>query len=399
MRDYVQNGRGHGPVGAALNVRHRFSGGGFDPGILQPFIESDPNSPDLGHPCAQLRVGQVYNKAKGAWEAKYEKRRISYWQEQGINSPVWNAVTMTREEWVQVGLAVERATRQPLTLYDAIRNARTIGGFDAWSKYTFEYPAMTDAGEVRKDMDATAFDRDDIPLDLIRSTPLPVIHGGFSAPQRYLDVRAAAGFAVDTEMVEQITRRGWEMVEQTAAGTVTGLTWGTRSTGPFPHTGTSTEYGLSTFPYRVTKTDLTTPTGSNPEAIVQDVMEMIETMNTNGYFGPFVLFHSTPYSLYFNSDYFRTGSTSAVRTVRERVMELDAITSIQRLNYVTSGYQMFLVGFGTGQFAAINGMPPRVVQWAERGGMIQKLMVMMIQTTLFRAPYNGVAALIHGTTS
>jgi hypothetical protein len=44
-------------------------------------------------------------------------------------------------------------------------------------------------------------------------------------------------------------------------------------------------------------------------------------------------------------------------------------------------------------------MEPRVVQWSERGGMIQKFMVMAIQVPFLKAPYNGVSALIHGTTS
>lgn len=398
MRDYVLNGAGHGPAGSAFNVRNRLTGR-FDPGLLRPFIESDPNSPDVGRACAQLQTGMAYNSKEGLWAPKFEKRRLEHWQAQGINSPVWNAVTMTRDDWVQIDRAVQRATRQPLTAWPDLLAAGRVGGFDAWSKMTLEYSAATDAGEVVKDMDATSPGRDDIPLDLLRSVPLPVIHGDCSFPQRYLDQRSAAGMPIDTEMVEQLTRRGWEMVEQTLVGTVAGVTYGTRAAGLFPHTGTSTEYGWTNFPYRVTKTDLTTPTGANPEAVVQDVMEMIETMNGNGYFGPFTLYHSTPYSIWLNSDYFRSGGTSANTTLRARLMDVEGITAIRRLNFLTSGYQLILVDYNRGQFQAIDGMQPRTVQWAERGGMIQKLMVMMIQVALLRAPYSGVAALVHGTTS
>jgi hypothetical protein len=396
--NYVQNGQGYGPVGSALNVHSRLTGG-FDAGLLRPFFETDPNSPDVGRPCAQLRVGTAYNSKTGHYEARYEKRSIDEWARRGVYSPVFNAVALTREDWVEVDRAILRATRLPLTAYGDLRAANTRGGFDAWGKYTLEYSAAGDAGEVVKDMDATSAGRNDLPSNLTRSIPLPVIHGDVDLPQRYIDMTRGGGMPIDVEMVEQLTRRGWEMVEKTLIGTETGVTWGGRTTGPFPHTGTSTEWGYTTFPYRVTKTDLTTPLGSNPEAVNQDVMEMLETMYTNGFQGPFVLYHSTPYSLYLNSDYFRSGGTSANTTTRARIMDNEGITAIRRLDYLTSGYQLILVDLNRGDFQAIDGMAPRAVQWSERGGTIQKIMVMMIQVALLKARSNGVAPLIHATTS
>lgn len=393
----VLNGVGSGPAGEAFNVTNRLTGG-FDSGLLRPFIETSPTSPDRGYPCAEVRTGWTTNEAGDRVPVR-KKYRIDELQRKGINSPVFNAVVFTRDDWIAIDRSIVRVPRQQLTAWSDLRAANTKGGFDAWSKLSLEYMAQTDAGEVVKDMDATAPGRDDTPTNLIRSIPLPVIHGDFSYPQRLLDAARATGMPLDTEMFEQTTRRLWEMVERTLIGTETGMTWGGRTTGPFPQTGTSTEWGYTTFPYKVAKTDLTTPTGSNPEAIVQDVMEMIETMLTNGYNGPFVLYHSTPYSLYLNSDYFRSGSTSAVRTVRERLMEIDGLSAIRRLNYLTSGYQMILVDFNTGQFQAINGMEPRPVQWSERGGMIQKFMLLAIQVALLKAPTTGVSAIIHGTTS
>jgi hypothetical protein len=390
----IRNGVGGGPFGVVNPYT-----GAFDPGMLRSFIESDPNSPDRGRPCAQVRTGMVYNTDKSLWEPKFEKRRVEEWEARGVRSPVFNATTLTRDDWIQIDRAVVRTPLQRLSAYADLRAANVIGGFDAWSKLTYEYSAMGTAGEVVKDMDATAPARNDTPLNLIRSTPLPVIHGDFEYPQRLLDVSRGAGGALDTTMFSEVTRRFWEMVEKTCIGTETGVSYGTRSTGPFPHTGTSTEYGYTNWPYRITKTDLNSPTGTNPQDVVQDVMEMIETMNGAGYFGPFVLYHSTPYSIYLNSDYFRSGGTSAVRSVRERLMELDGLSAIRRLDYLTSGYQLILVDFGTQMLAAIDGMQPRTVQWSERGGYIQKFMVLGVQTLVLKAPSSGVGPIVHGTTS
>jgi len=398
LQDYVLNGQGFGSAGAAFNVTNKMTGR-FDPGLLRPFIETDPMSPDLGRACAEIQVGTVYNRETGRAEPKRKKYRIEALQAKGINSPVFNATTLLRDDWIEIDRAVERATRQRLTAWADLLAASRKGGFDAWSKMTLEYNAVTDAGEVVKDMDATSPGRDDTPTAIIRSVPLPVIHGDFSFPQRLIDQSRSSGMPLDTEMVEQVTRRGWELVEKTLIGTETGITYGGRTTGPIPQTGASTEFGYTNFPYRVTKADLTIPTGTNPEAVVQDILEMIETMYANGYFGPFILYHSTPYSIWLNSDYFRSGSTSAVRLVRERIMEIDGISDIRRLDYLTSGYQLLLLDLSRGQFQAIDGMQPRTVQWNERGGMLQKFMVMMIQVALMRAPSNGIVAEIHGTTS
>lgn len=399
MLDYVLNGQGHGPVGSVFsNVVNRMTGT-FDPGLLRPFIETDPNSPDRGRPCAEIQVGRVYNNAKGRWEPQRKKYRIDYLQSQGINSPVFNATTLTRDEWIQIDRATVTPPRRRLNAWSDLLAANRIGDFDAWSKLTFEYDATTDDGEAVKDMDATSPGRDDTSLNLIRSIPLPVTHSDFSYPQRFLDVTRAAGRPMDTTRVEQATRRIWEMVEKTLIGTETGVTWGTRSTGPFPHTGNSTEYGYTNFPYRVTKTDLTAPTGTNPEAINTDVMEMIETMQGNNYFGPYVLYHSTEYSRYFNDDYYRSGGTSTNSIVKDRLMMNEDIQDIRRLDYLTSGKQLILVDLGTNQFAAIDGMQPRTVQWSERGGYIQKFMTLAIQVPLLKAPYSGTSAIIHATTS
>jgi hypothetical protein len=149
----------------------------------------------------------------------------------------------------------------------------------------------------------------------------------------------------------------------------------------------------------VTKTDLNTPTGANPEAIKQDVIEMRETMYSNGFFGPFVLYTSTGYDAFLDDDYFRSGSTAVQRTLRERIKDIDNISDVRRLDYLTSGYQMILVMMDPTVAQAINAMDITTVQWDSQGGMRKNFKVMCIKVPLLKAPFNGVAAIVHGTTS
>jgi hypothetical protein len=409
-RDYVLNGVGHGPVGEVFNVKNP-KVGAFDPGLLRPYIETRPNHPFRGRPCADVLTGNTVKNPHhkpGSKQPEYVPERLQYLvselQSQGVNSPVFNATTLTRDDWVAIDRTMVDLPRKRNTAYNDLRaKGGVVGGFDAWSKLTLEYLAQSDAGEVIKDMDATSPGRDDTPLNLIRSVPLPVIHGDFSFPQRYIDMTRAAGRPIDTSMFRQVGLRFWESVEKTWVGTEAGMTFGTRSTGLFPHTGTSTEYGLTTFPSRAQKTDLTTPDGTNPDAVVQDVIEMMETMYSNNYFGPFTLYHSTPYSQWFNRTHFvgtyAQGLATGGTTLRAALTALDGISEIKRLDYLTSGYQLVLVDYGSNQFEAVDGMQPRPVQWSERGGYVQKFMLLGIQTQIMRAPYSGSAAIVHGTTT
>jgi hypothetical protein len=148
MHDYVFNGVGHGPVGAAFNVVNKFTGR-FDPGLLRPFIETDPNSPDRGRRCAVIQEGWTTNK-EGDRVPVLKKRTVDYLEAHGVYSPVFNATTLFRDDWIQIDRAVQKATRQPLTAWNDLRAANTKGGFDAWAKLTYEYYAMSDAGRGRQ---------------------------------------------------------------------------------------------------------------------------------------------------------------------------------------------------------------------------------------------------------
>lgn len=122
-------------------------------------------------------------------------------------------------------------------------------------------------------------------------------------------------------------------------------------------------------------------------------------MQTNGYYGPYMLYLSTAYSRYFNDDYFRSGSTSAVRSLRERIMEIEGIMGARRLDYLTSGFQMILVDMGGETAQAINGMDISVIQWDAQGGMRKQFKVLCIQVPLLKTQYSGISGIIHATTS
>lgn len=384
---HVLDGRGFGVGEHVANVR-------FDAGLLRPFINRG------GQPTMMVNTGRAkYDEKTGLYTAERRAVPIRDMVSRGVVPPVNNAMTLTKEAWVELDRAVVRATRQRLRAWADLSAASSRGGFNGMARMTLEYQAMTDPGEAVVDMDGMTDGRTDRPLFNLKSVPLPITHSDFYFSQREIAVSRNSGTPLDTTMAEAAGRRVAEMIEKTLIGVEAGVTYGTQTGGPAPHTGTSTVYGYTNFPYRITKTNLTTPTGANPDAVMGDVLAMVELLQAQGFYGPYMLYTSTGYSRYLNDDYFRTGSTSAVRSVRQRIMEIEGIMDIRRLDYLTSGYQMILVQLSPDVAQAVNGMDITTVQWESQGGMRQNFKVMAIQVPLLKSPYNGIAGLVHGTTS
>lgn len=386
--DYILNGVGHGPVGEHLAQVH------FQPTILRPYYD------DKHRPAVLVNTGRKkLNDKTGTYEPIYEQRLVTELLSRGIFDQVLmtaNATSLTRDAWKIIDRTVQGVFRQRLQAWSDLSASSSISGFDGMGKMTFEYESMPDFGEAVVDMEGLAQARHDEPLFKVRSVPLPITHAGFHFSERRLQVSKNGNQPLDLAAFENGARRIAETVERTLIGLETGITYGTDTSY---HDGFSKVYGYTNFPYRITKTDLTTPTGTNPEAIMTDVLEMIEVMQTNGYYGPYIIYHSTPYSRYLADDYYRSGSTSAVRLVSERILAIPEIRGIRRLDYLTSGYQMIMVQMDSRVATALNGMDIVTMQWKSQGQMMNNFRIMTIQVPLLRAPYNGVAGILHATTS
>lgn len=370
--DFIYNGNVHGPVGDLLQ------GCRFDPGLLRPYIDS------RGQRCVTVNSGRGL-----------EKRTVAEMVNAGISSPVFNATSLRKDEWIQLDSVVMKAARQRLRAWADLAAANSYGGFNGMSKTILEHETMSDPGEAVVDMDGLTEGRGDAPRYQLEGLPLPITHSDFWFSARRLAASRNSGTPLDTTMAEAAGRRVAEMIEKTLIGVETGVTYGTASSyGRAP-----TVYGYTNFPDRITKTDLTTPTGTNPEAIMSDVIEMRELLYSDNFYGPFVLYHSTGYDRYLDDDYYRSGGTSVLQTLRQRIQAIDGISAVRRLDFLTSGYQMIMVQMTSNVARAINGMDITTVQWESSGGLRLNFKVMAIQVPQLRADYNSNCGIVHGTTS
>lgn len=387
FRDFIMNGRGEGPVGSVLQ------GCQYDQGLLRPYYDEN------GDRCVTMNTGKtVYSEKLKRDIPKLEKVLVQDLIANGISSPVFNALTLRKQEWTLMDQAVLRATRQRTRAWADLAKSETYGGFDGMSTMILEHETMSDPGEAFSDMDTLTEARNDTPKFQLEGLPLPITHAGFWFSSRRMAVSRNSGKPLDTTLIEASTRRVVEVVEKTTIGVSTGLLYGTSAN----YSRNSQVYGYTNFPARITKTDLTAPTGSNPEVTVSDVLTMRDSMYNAGFYGPFMIYHSTDWDKYLDNDYARLGGNNANMTLRDRLRGIEGINDVRRLDFLTAAnshaFTMIMVQM-TGDVArAVNGMNMSVVQWESNGGSKLNFKVMCIWVPQLRADINGNCGILHART-
>lgn len=374
--DMVLNGRGHGEVAEALE------GAQFDPGVFRPFIQG-------GKKCITVR------NAKGERETVTVR---DYKDATGFDHPVLNANSLRKEEWVRLDQQILKVARARLRAWTDLA-ANNLYRVDGMTASILEHETVTDPGQAQVDMDALTESKADTPLFALQGIPLPITHGGFFYSARTLSISRARSSQIDTTMAESVARRIAETVEQTVIGTITGMRYGTSA---FGYTSTSQVYGYTTFPSRLTKSNMTVPTGSNPEVTVGEFLTILEVLRNQNFYGPFMVYHSTDWDKYLDNDYARLGGNNASMTLRQRLKMIEGIQDVKRLDYLksaTNPFTFIFVQMTSDVAQAIEGMPLTTIQWESRGGLQINFKTMGIMVPRLRADAAGQCGILHATTS
>ncbi len=399
--DYFLNGQGFGEVGGELGRLN------FDPGMYRPYFN------DNGVACVTIKKkpGLTYDDKHRRYvpinTREEHEVRISDLMANGENLGVWNATTLRKEDWLLFDRAVKKATRQRLSGWNDLVSRAGVYNVNGMGKMILEHETMNDPQKAKVDMFGESEGEDDKHLFQLEGLPLPITHSGWHFWKRHLQIsRNSPGFSLDTLRAEAAGFRIGEMTEKILIGTETGLAYGGASTHVGGYGRTSQVYGYTNFTNRNTKTDVTTPTGANPNATVDDVLEMREQMYQDGFFGPFIIYHSTDWDRWMDSDYAFVNSTGwAVNpnmTLRQRLKAIDGIADVKRLDYLTASanpYTFIMVQMSQNVCRAVNGMDLQVLQWEEKGGQKLLFKAMCIYVPQLFADYNGNCGILQATTS
>jgi len=383
--DFIINGQRVGDVGERFHNQYR-----FEPRLLRPFVGRD------GKAYVTVKTGrQLVDNKTGKSKPEYRTVTVNDARHHGFDIPmdVTNATSLRKDEWIKFDEAVVMATRQRLRAWTDLASANSYGGFDGMSKTILEHETQSDPGEAMVDMHGTTEGRNDAPLYKLEGMPLPITHADFFIKHRTLMQSRNMGSPLDTTTAEAAGRRVAEQIEKSVIGTVTPYAYGVSTA----YSQTSKVYGYTTHPARNTKTDVTTPTGVSTNATtVSEVLGMIKTLNDDGFYGPFMMYHSTDWAPFMDADY---SANKGDNTLRDRLKKIDSISDVRQLDFLTSTFTLILVQMTADVARAINGMDITTLRWETRGGMQINYKVMAIQVPQIRDDYNNNCGIMHATTA
>lgn len=392
LESFVKNERSAGGDQASQYITNaRIEDAHFDPGLMRPY--RDDNNRVWVDVCvgnetvtdSENRI--LYNEKTG------EPRRRPVYDPQLVSERVRkdlpvlnveNATTLRKDQWIQIDRIVRETQRLRLRAWSDLRAANTFGNFDGMATPIIEFEKLTDVGEAVVDMDALSdAQRNASPHFLLQGIPLPITHSDFQLSKRFLaSSRRGGGQGMDTTNAQQASRRVAETIEKTLIGTLAGITYGDDNNY---EDSTPQVTGYTNNPDRITSTGNTAPSSSNGTTILSEWLTQRELFTASNFFGPYNVYVATDWDEFLDNDF----KTNSDRSVRERLLMIEGISSIKRLDYLTTAGTTIWADFGSGLIQAVNGMEVTTVQWESKGGLQINFKVMGIQVPrLMSVPIN-----------
>lgn len=419
IESFVSNEANRSPgndAGIYMANSNDIAGEHFDPGLARPYLDDRGRSwvdVTIGFAPKKDRDGVIITNMDGSpiYHRVVTPQLVAERKQKDLPVVnVTNASTLRKDQWIQIDATVLRAARARLKAWADLRAANTYGGFDGMATTILEHEIMSEPGEAIVDMEGITEGRGLQPTFALQGLPLPITHCDFYMSQRFLAASRRSGQPQDTMRAELAGRTVGEKIEKMTIGTEAAFQYGVSTDY---HLSASKVYGYTTHPSRILKTDLTASASFVGETFVNEVLAMRELAYAQHFHGPFMLYVSTAYDAKLDLDYTvgtsAQGLASPTGTVRQRVRQIDGITDVRRLDYL-SGDVLLLVQMTSDVAQAVNGLEVTTVQWETKGGMQRNFKVMAIQVPRIRSVYvrdvdtgitgtSTVTGIVHGTTS
>jgi hypothetical protein len=347
--DFVYgNNRTSGSVAEVL-VANR-----MDPGAIRPFLDTH------GRPCITV------------WNQKSQKHETKQ---------VANA-TLPYNTWKLFDQAMLRAARPQLKVVGDIRSENLIYGIPNGMRSTvLLHQKITDAGEATLSMDALRQTNKDRPSMDMEGLPLPIVHSDFSFSLREIEVSKDSGAPLDTTMLEQATRKCVEALERLHLGTL----------AAYSYAGYSA-YGLTNYPYRITKTFMIPTNGAwTPRKFIDQTLDALQAMSNVYFNGPYGVWYGPGWSQYFNNDY---TPTYGAGSMMKRMMEISDIKWWHKADYLPT-YSVVIAQLTPDVVQTVDGMKLSVVEWDQSGGLEKCFKVLGIQVPRLRRNSDGNTGIVH----
>ena len=301
--------------------------------------------------------------------------------------PVTNA-TLRRDEWKALDEAVLKVSDQRV---GGIADLRTKGLVynlgNAMGTTVLEWHDSSDAMNAVLTMDGLNKSDNDRPTFQYNYLPLPIIHVDYEINSRALAASRNMGNPLDTISAERASFKINVKLEEML------FTDTDYAFGETDSRSRNKIYSYLNHPDRNTvtlDTDWDT-SGKTGAQILADVQEMKAAAVAARHHGPFTLYIPTAYDAVLDNDY---SATKGNNTIRERLLQLDNLTSIVTVDYLTAN-NIILVQMTADVVRLVNGLPIQNVEWKAEGNFINKYKVLTIQVPQIRSDVDGRSGVVH----
>ena len=372
----------------------------IDPGYMRPYIENGQayvslktdqkvERKDANGKVITNSIGEPIMRHKRC-EVKINSLRNSY-----FDTPIWNATTLRRDQWLHFENRMITISRQEQQVWKDFLALDTYTDFDGMGTMVLDHEIISDSHEAVVDMDTLSDGRNDTPLITRQGLPLPFTYAKFFFSQREIAVARNRGNQLPDVRIDNATEKVTRKTEQMAIGTSSSVTFGDASL----YVNAPTIYGLTNHPNRVIKADMVAPDGTNGAAVKNSWLAFREGMYAVNQRGPYIAYVSSNYDQYLDADY-STADPGSSGTLRENLLKTPNIQTIKSVDYLdTTNHPdtVILVQQTARTARAVVGMPLSVVQWESEGKAKFNFRVATISVPQIFADYDGRCGVGHGT--
>lgn len=301
--------------------------------------------------------------------------------EMDVNALRTNAL-LRKDEWKDLDEAVVRVARQKLSVVNALRSRNLTRNLGDLGTMLAEYERQSDMTAAEQTMSGVAPGERDTPDFDLKSVPVPITFKDFQLNVRRLTASRRRGESLDVSAGELAAALVAEKLEDTVIN------------GSTVVIGGSTAYGLKNHPDRITGSlsqdwDGGSATG---ETILTDVLAMVKAAEAKNYYGPFIVVVGTSY----NSELRKDFKANSDKTVRQRLLEEDAIDDILiSAKLAADNVLLFQPTSNVVQLGVAQDIV--TIEWDDMGGLIQLFKVMAAVVPIVKSDKESQSGVVHYT--
>jgi hypothetical protein len=303
---------------------------------------------------------------------------------------------------VQIDNALVEVGLQRLTIAaDIMAAGLTYSLTDPLSIAQLEWNTVSKIGAAQRTMSPSARGETQLPVVTPNRLPIYLTTDKFEIDIRTLKTSQRNGTPLDTAVIKQKVRAVNEAIEDATINGATTLDGQQLVVGGYSAPGLLNATNANTQNLTAAAWT-TTPVAAT---IFSETMAMITKLQNDKKFGPYRMYVGTQIANVLDGDY--TTSTSAVTSIRQRLLQIDSLQAIKTADLLSNGNgaspsignKVILMQMTSDVVDMVVGQPPTVIPWTSLDGFTIHNLVMAIMIPRVRSDAEGNSGICIGTTA